>query len=113
MGRQPAYVGLSIAVSVLLVLGLAATLVFDGGSYRTRVIDDLIAVALSAYATVCAVLAARSAGGRMRRAWATLAAALAHSPSAVDRRAPARREGSGFITGQLIPVDGGLLVVGS
>lgn len=75
--RQPRYVRLSIAVSMLLVLALAAMLVFDGDSYRTRVIDDLIAVGLSAYATVCAVLAARSAGGRMRRAWATLAAALA------------------------------------
>ncbi|TPG35255.1 bifunctional diguanylate cyclase/phosphodiesterase [Mycobacterium hodleri] len=52
------------------------TLVLADGSYAATVLDDLITVALSSYAAVCSVLAARSADGRPRRAWATMAGAL-------------------------------------
>lgn len=77
MGRHPLYVRLSIAGSIVVVLALAATLTVAGGSDAARVIDDVIAVGLSTYATACAAWAARSAGGRIRRAWVTMAAALA------------------------------------
>ncbi len=77
MGPHPLYVRLSIAGPIVVVLALAATLTAAGGSDTARVIDDLIAVGLSTYATACAAWAARSAGGRIRRAWVTMAAALA------------------------------------
>lgn len=57
-----------------LTLVLAALLVIDGGDKVVIVI--LTILGLSTYATACSALAARAARGRIRAAWATMAAAL-------------------------------------
>jgi diguanylate cyclase len=65
---------LSIAVGVVLAL----LLIFQwGGAGAVRKVDSLTLLVLSTYATVCAVLAARSAHGSGRRAWTMMAVALA------------------------------------
>ena len=57
---------------------LALVLIFRwGGEGAVRTVDSLTLVASSIYATVFAVLAARSAQGGSRRAWTTLSVALA------------------------------------
>ncbi|MBJ7337058.1 bifunctional diguanylate cyclase/phosphodiesterase [Mycolicibacterium sp.] len=76
MGRNSPGVRAAIALPIVAVLALAATLVVDGGNRAATAVDDLITVGLSTYATGCAVVAARSAEGRTRRAWATMAGAL-------------------------------------
>ncbi|WP_255506693.1 bifunctional diguanylate cyclase/phosphodiesterase [Mycolicibacterium sp. 018/SC-01/001] len=59
------------------VLVLAALLVVAGDDPSVRIADDLINLAILAFATTCAALAARPASGRPRRAWILLAVALA------------------------------------
>lgn len=66
-----------ISVPVALTVALAVLLVVDGGSNTVRIIDDLITLGLSTYATLCAAWAARSAEGRTRSAWTTMTVALA------------------------------------
>jgi diguanylate cyclase len=59
-------------------VALALLLIFRwGGAGAVRTVDSLTLLALSTYATVCAVLAARSAHGSGRRAWTMMAVALA------------------------------------
>ena len=76
MGRYSPSVRIAIALPIVAVLALAMTLGLGGGSHPAAVLDDLISVALSSYATVCSAVAARSAEGRPRAAWATMSAAL-------------------------------------
>lgn len=65
---------LPVAVGV----GLTLLLIFRwGGEGAVRTVDSLTVAALSIYATVCAVVAARSAHGGGRRAWTMMAVALA------------------------------------
>ncbi|MGB2921747.1 MAG: bifunctional diguanylate cyclase/phosphodiesterase [Mycobacterium sp.] len=66
----------SIAAPVGLAVVLAVLLVGGGGAAWIPVVSDFAALAFSTYATLCAFLAARSAGGRSRAAWTTMAAAL-------------------------------------
>ncbi|GAB3226037.1 putative bifunctional diguanylate cyclase/phosphodiesterase [Mycolicibacterium hippocampi] len=66
----------STAAPVGLAVGLAVLLVVGDGAAWTPVVSDFAALSFSTYATVCAFLAARSAGGRSRAAWTTMAAAL-------------------------------------
>ncbi|PRC44521.1 GGDEF-domain containing protein, partial [Mycobacterium sp. ITM-2017-0098] len=55
---------------------LTVLIAVNDGSAVVPVIDDLTILGLSTYATVCAALAARTAAGRMRTAWTTMAVAL-------------------------------------
>lgn len=72
LGMAP--LGLPVAVGVALAL----LLIFRwGGEYVVHTVDRLTLVALSIYAMVSAVLAARSADGDGRRAWMMMAVALA------------------------------------
>ena len=67
-----------LALSVAVGVALALLLIFRwGGEGAVRTVDSLTLLALSTYATVCAVLAARSAHGSARRAWTMMAVALA------------------------------------
>ena len=67
-----------LALPVALGVALALVLIFRwGGAGAVRTVDSLTLLALSTYATVCAVLAARSAHGSGRRAWTVMAVALA------------------------------------
>ncbi|KWX66246.1 bifunctional diguanylate cyclase/phosphodiesterase [Mycobacterium sp. NAZ190054] len=66
----------AMAVPVALTVGLGILLAVGGGSEATPLIDDVVIVTLSTYATGCAVLAARSLEGRMRTAWTVMAGAL-------------------------------------
>ena len=67
---------LALPVAVGVAMGLL--LIFRwGGEGAVRAVDGLTLVALTTYATVCAVLAARSAHGGGRRAWMMMAVALA------------------------------------
>ncbi|MBB2993191.1 diguanylate cyclase (GGDEF)-like protein [Mycolicibacterium iranicum] len=75
-GRFRPLAGPAIAVPVALCIGLTVLLAVDDGSTTVPVIDDLIILGLSTYAAVCAALAAMSAVGRMRTAWAVMAAAV-------------------------------------
>jgi hypothetical protein len=66
-----------LALSVAVGVGLALLLIFRwGGAGAVRKVDSLTLLALSTYAAVCAVLAARSAHGSGRRAWTVMAVAL-------------------------------------
>ena len=76
IGRQFAWARPSISIPAGLAVALTVLLLIDDGSDVVRVIDDLTVLGLSAYATVCAGLAARSAEGRSRTAWKTMAVAL-------------------------------------
>ncbi|HEX2212304.1 MAG TPA: GGDEF domain-containing protein, partial [Mycobacterium sp.] len=75
-GRRPrssrallaAPIGATVALAVLLAVG-------DGGVV-VALVDDLVIVALSTYATVCSAVAARSAEGRRRTAWTVMTVAL-------------------------------------
>ncbi|MGE2833968.1 putative bifunctional diguanylate cyclase/phosphodiesterase [Mycobacterium sp. SMC-4] len=67
----------SLATPIGAVVGLAVLLAVGGDAEHVPLIDDLVMVLLSAYATVCGVWAARSAQGRLRTAWATMSVALA------------------------------------
>ena len=67
-----------LALPVAVGVALALLLIFRwGGEGAVRTVDSLTLLALSTYATVCAVLAARSAHGSGRRAWTMMAVALA------------------------------------
>lgn len=67
-----------LALSVAVGVALALLLIFQwGGAGAVRKVDSLTLLALSTYATVCAVLAARRAHGSGRRAWTMMAVALA------------------------------------
>jgi diguanylate cyclase len=67
-----------LVVPVGFGVALALVLIFRwGGEATTCAVDNLTLVALSSYAAVWAVLAARSAQSRGRRAWTMMAAALA------------------------------------
>jgi diguanylate cyclase (GGDEF)-like protein len=77
MGGQPARVRIAIAACLAVVVGLAAILLLDRDGAATRASDDLVMLALSTYAAVCAVVAARRADGSLRRAWRTMAGAIA------------------------------------
>ena len=67
-----------LVVPVGFGVALALVLIFRwGGEATTCAVDNLTLVALSSYAAVWAVLAARSAQGRGRRAWTMMAVALA------------------------------------
>lgn len=77
MGRYPRHVIALVAAPLGLVLALAALLGVAGGHPAVRVVDNLAHFGLLIYATVCAALAARSALGRLHRAWALMTAALA------------------------------------
>jgi diguanylate cyclase len=62
---------------VAVGVALAVLLIFRwGGEGAVRTLDSMILVALSAYASVCAVVAARHAHGSGRRAWTMMAVAL-------------------------------------
>nr|WP_200845973.1 bifunctional diguanylate cyclase/phosphodiesterase [Mycolicibacterium vanbaalenii] len=76
MGRHPPRVRPSIAAPLGLAVVLAVLLAVGDGAPWTPVVSDFAALGLSSYATVCAYLAARSAGGHSRAAWITMAAAL-------------------------------------
>ena len=76
-GGRPRLWGLCIAVPVGLTVLLAVLLAVGQGQAWLPVLDDVIIVILSSFATVCAVLAAKSAEGHKHRAWATRAAAMA------------------------------------
>ncbi|KGI67954.1 bifunctional diguanylate cyclase/phosphodiesterase [Mycolicibacterium rufum] len=77
MGRYPRQVIALMVAPLGLVLALTALLGVAGDNPAVRIIDDLLNFGLLVYATVCAALAARSALGRLRRAWALMTAALA------------------------------------
>jgi diguanylate cyclase len=67
--------------AIALPLGVGVVLAFLlsfrwGGEGTVGTVDNVILLALSIFATVCAVSAARFAHGRGRRAWATMAVAL-------------------------------------
>jgi diguanylate cyclase (GGDEF)-like protein len=69
------------AMPIVLLGGAGALLALVlgfrwGGEGTVRIVDNVILLGLSVFATVCAVLAARRAHGRGSRAWATLAGAL-------------------------------------
>ena len=66
----------SITIPAGLAALLAVMLVLDGGSTVVRVADNLTVLALSAWAAVCAGLAARATQGRIRTAWTFMAAGL-------------------------------------
>jgi hypothetical protein len=67
-----------LALPVVLGIALALVLMFRWGSEgAVRTLDSLTLLVLSVYATLSAVLAARSAHGSGRRAWTTMAVALA------------------------------------
>ena len=66
-----------LAAPGCLVVVLAVVLATGwGGPGVVRVVDDVAVVALAAYATFCAAMAAGLFHGRSRRAWATMALAL-------------------------------------
>lgn len=67
----------SLAVPVAVTVALALLLVLAPANPTVGFIDSAVTLCLSAYATACAVLAARSAEGRLRTAWTILAVALA------------------------------------
>ncbi len=67
----------STAVPIGLTVGFAVLLVLSRGNEPVGVAYDVATVGLPIYAAVCAVWAARWAEGRRRRAWLTMAAALA------------------------------------
>ncbi len=68
----------AVPVAVGVALALTFLLVYDwGGGGVLNVSSRLPLLALSIYATVCAVLAARFAHGSARRAWQTMVVALA------------------------------------
>lgn len=60
----------------MVTVGLAVLLIVDDGRPVVPVIDDLTILGLSTYTAACAALAARSAAGRIRIAWATMAVAV-------------------------------------
>jgi diguanylate cyclase (GGDEF)-like protein len=67
-----------LVLPVALGVALALLLIFRwGGAGTVRTVDSLTLLALSTYATACAVLAARSAHGGGRRAWTMMAVAFA------------------------------------
>jgi diguanylate cyclase (GGDEF)-like protein len=67
-----------LVLPVAIGVALALLLTFRwGGAGAVRTVDSLTLLALSIYATVCAVLAARSAHGSGRRAWTMMAVAVA------------------------------------
>lgn len=76
MGRQPRYLGVAMAAPIAVVIGLSVTLAVAGDTPSLRLTVGLILLGLSAYATVCAALAAIKAESRIRRVWMTLAVAL-------------------------------------
>lgn len=76
MRRQPRYLGAAIAAPIVAVVGLAVVLLVGPDGTAAEVTVDLILLGLAAYATACAGWAARSADGRVRRAWWTMAVAL-------------------------------------
>lgn len=75
MGRYNRRVIALVIAPLAGVLALTALLALGGG-VDAGIADDLIDLALLAYATVCAGLAARSASGRLRRAWTVMTVAL-------------------------------------
>ncbi|MGW0158863.1 putative bifunctional diguanylate cyclase/phosphodiesterase [Mycobacterium sp. NPDC003323] len=66
----------AIAVPCALVPALAATMLFGGRTGVAAILNDVISLALSMFATACAVVATREADGANRRAWLTLTVAL-------------------------------------
>ncbi|MGY4707971.1 putative bifunctional diguanylate cyclase/phosphodiesterase [Mycolicibacterium sp. CBM1] len=67
-----------ILMAAIACLGLGLWLAFGwGGAETIRVVDGLAFAGFGAYATFCAVLAARAARRRNRIAWTTMALALA------------------------------------
>ncbi|UXA20922.1 EAL domain-containing protein [Mycobacterium sp. SMC-4] len=66
----------ALAVPVGAALALAVLLLAAGGGRVVPLIDDLIILGLSAYATACCAWAARMAQDRMRTAWRFLTVAL-------------------------------------
>ncbi|MHA0286887.1 putative bifunctional diguanylate cyclase/phosphodiesterase [Mycobacterium sp. C3-094] len=77
MGRYSRRVIALVIAPLVGVLILTALLVVGADLPGARVADDLINLALLVYAAACAGLAARSASGRLRRAWSLMTAALA------------------------------------
>ncbi|MFB1299251.1 putative bifunctional diguanylate cyclase/phosphodiesterase [Mycobacterium sp. pW049] len=67
----------STAVPVVLTAGFAVLLVFARVSEPVGIAYEFATVGLSTFVTTCAVLAARSAEGRLRTAWSLMAGALA------------------------------------
>ncbi|MEH3141148.1 MAG: bifunctional diguanylate cyclase/phosphodiesterase [Mycobacterium kyogaense] len=76
MGRYPRRVIALVIAPVAGVLVLTALLVVGRAAPGVRVADDVINLALLAYATACTGFAARFSFGRLRRAWGLMAAAL-------------------------------------
>jgi diguanylate cyclase (GGDEF)-like protein len=75
--RYPRH-ALAVALSVLACLGLTFWLMFGwGGNGAVFVVDSVGLAPFAIYATVCSVLAARSADGSSRAAWTTMSVALA------------------------------------
>lgn len=76
-GRRLPRIDLVVPPPVVVGVAAAAVLIFRwGGDDPIRAVEGPTLVVLSSYATGCAVLAARSAQGRVRRAWLMLAMAL-------------------------------------
>jgi diguanylate cyclase len=76
--RLPPRMAPLLALPAAVGIALALVLIFRwGGEGAVPTLDSLTLLALSTYATLCAVLAARSAHGSARRAWTTMAVALA------------------------------------
>ena len=65
-----------MVVPFVLTGVLAVALAVGQGRGWLHLVDDLLIVALSSFTAACAVMAAKSAEGRQRRAWATMAAAI-------------------------------------
>ena len=76
MGRYNRRVIALVIAPLAGVLALTALLAVGGRGVDAGIADDLINLALLGYATVCAGLAARSASGRLRRAWTVMTVAL-------------------------------------
>lgn len=76
MGRYTRRVIALVIAPLVGVLILTALLVVGADLPGARIADDLINLALLMYAAACAGLAARSASGRLRRAWSLMTAAL-------------------------------------
>lgn len=78
ISRLPRPVIPLLALPVAVGVASALVLIFQwGGEGVVRGVDNLVLLALSIFATVCAITAARAAHRRARRAWTTMAIALA------------------------------------
>lgn len=76
MRRRPLHATVAIAIPTGFTAALTVALLVGQGSRAVVLFDDAVSFGLALYATAWAALAARSAQDRLRRTWATMAAAL-------------------------------------